>query len=86
MIPTELLVAGAALVLAAVWIVRQQLVISGQNDAMEAAYEALQSADKTVDLLKQVLYDVAHNQATLEVTDDGRIIATHRSFGETQIH
>ncbi len=86
MIPTELLVAGAALVLAAVWIVRQQLVINGQDDAMEAAYEALQSADKTVDLLKQVLYDVAHNQATLEVTDDGRIIATHCSAGKVQTH
>jgi predicted transcriptional regulator len=39
-----------------------------------------------VDMYQQVLSDVAIGQATLEVTDDGYIIATHSAFGKVQIH
>ena len=53
---------------------------------MDDAVNALEKADKTVTIYQQVLTDVALNQATLEVTDDGHIIATHISFGKVQVH
>ena len=86
MIATELLVAMAALVLAAVWVVRQQQKINSMDEAMDDAVDALEKADKTVTIYQQVLSDVAIGQATLEVTNDGHIIATHISFGKVQVH
>ena len=86
MIPTELLVAMAALVLAAVWIVRQELKLKHMDSICDDAVDALEKAHKTVDMYQQVLSDVAIGQATLEVTDDGYIIATHIAFGKIQIH
>jgi hypothetical protein len=86
MIPTELLVAMAALVLAAVWIVRQELKLKHMDSICDDAVDALEKAHKTVDMYQQVLSDVAIGQATLEVTDDGYIIATHSAFGKVQIH
>jgi hypothetical protein len=53
---------------------------------MDEAEEALEAADKAVGLYQDLLMDVAHKQATLEVTDDGHIIATHVAFGKVQIH
>lgn len=86
MIANELLVAMAALVLAAIWVVRQQQRINSMDEAMDDAVDALEKADKAVDTYQQVLSDVAIGQATLEVTDDGHIIATHISFGKVQVH
>ena len=86
MIANELLVAMAALVLAAIWVVRQQMVLDRMDEAMDDAVDALEKADKTVTVYQQVLSDVAIGQATLEVTDDGHIIATHISFGKVQVH
>ena len=86
MIANELLVAMVALVVAAVWVVRQQLTINSMDEVMDDAVNALEKADKTVTIYQQVLTDVALNQATLEVTDDGHIIATHNSFGKVQVH
>ena len=53
---------------------------------MDEAEEALEAADKAVGLYQRVLMDVANKQATLEVTEDGHIIATHGAFGKVQIH
>lgn len=86
MIANELLVAMAALVLAAVWVVRQQMVLNAMDETMDDAVDALEKADKAVTIYQQVLSDVAIGQATLEVTDDGHIIATHISFGKVQVH
>jgi hypothetical protein len=83
---TELLVAWTAIVIAAVWIVRQQLELNRRDEILDEAEAALETADKTVTLYQQILTDVAHNQATLEITDDGHIIATHRSFGKVSVH
>jgi len=86
MIAGEFLVLAAALVVAAIYIVRLQTELGDCNEAMDDAEEALEAADKAVSVYQQVLTDVAHNQATLEVTEDGHIIATHRSFGKVQVH
>jgi hypothetical protein len=83
---TELLVAWTAIVIAAVWIVRQQLELNRRDEILDEVEEALETADKTVTLYQQILTDVAHNHATLEITDDGHIIATHNSFGKVSVH
>ena len=86
MIANELLVAMATLVLAAIWIVRQELKLKHMDDTCDDAIDALEKAHKAVDTYQQVLSDVAIGQATLEVTDDGSILATHSSFGKVQVH
>jgi hypothetical protein len=86
MIAGEFLILAAALVAATIYIVRLQAELGDCNEAIEEAEEALEAADKAVELYQQVLMDVAHNQATLEVTDDGSIVATHRAFGKVQVH
>lgn len=86
MIAGEFLVLAAALVAATIYIVRLQAELGDCNEAMDEAEEALEAADKAVELYQRVLMDVANKQATLEVTDDGHIIATHRSFGKVQVH
>jgi ATP/maltotriose-dependent transcriptional regulator MalT len=86
MITPEILVAGAALCIAAGWIVYQYLALQEADAILNSAEEALQAAHKAVDIYQRVLTDVAHNQATLEVTDDGHIIATHHAIGKVQVH
>lgn len=86
MIPFELVVAWGALVIAACWIIYQQLELRGCNEAMEQAEEALEAAHKAVDMYQVVLRDVAIGHTTLEVMEDGRIIATHRSAGQVSVH
>jgi uncharacterized protein YoxC len=86
MIAGEFLVLAAALVAATIYIVRLQAELGDCNEAMDEAEEALEAADKAVEVYQRVLMDVAHKQATLEVTDDGYIIATHGAFGKVQIH
>ena len=86
MIAGEFLVLAAALVAATIHIVRLQVELGDCNEAMDEAEEALEAADKAVELYQRVLMDVANKQATLEVTEDGHIIATHGAFGKVQIH
>jgi hypothetical protein len=85
-VATELLVAWAAILIAAVWIIKQQLELNAKNDVLESAEEALEQASEAVDIYQHVLRDVAMGQATLEVTNDGNIIATHRSLGKVSLH
>jgi hypothetical protein len=85
-VATELLVAWAAILIAAVWIIKQQLELNAKNDVLESAEEALEQASEAVDIYQHVLRDVAMGQTTLEVTNDGHIIATHRSLGKVSLH
>lgn len=86
MIPSELLVAWGAIVLAAVWIIWQQRKLSEQDEALENAEAALEAADQAIDIYQHVLRDVAIGHTTLEVKDNGVIIATHRSAGKVSLH
>lgn len=86
MIATELLVAWAAIIVAAGWIIRQHIELNKQDELLEEAETALEAASEAVDLYQTVLRDVAIGHATLEATDDGRIIATHRSAGKVSLH
>ena len=86
MIPTELLVAWAAIVVAAAWIIRQHLELRDRDAILEDVETALEAADKSLELYQTILRDVAIGHATLEVTNDGHIVATHCSFGKAQIH
>lgn len=86
MIPMELVVAWGAIVIAACYIIYQHLELRNSNEAMDQAEEALEAADKAVTIYQTILTDVAYGNTTLEVTDDGRIIATHKSAGQAQVH
>ena len=86
MIATELIVSWVAVIIAAAWVIRQQIELNKRDDILDEVEEALEQADKALDIYQQVLTDVAIGQATLEVTDDGHIIATHRSFGKISLH
>ena len=85
-IATELLVAWVAIIVAAVWIIRQQIELNKRDEVLDSAEEALEEAHKTVDIYQRVLTDVAIGQATLEATEDGHIIATHRALGKVSLH
>jgi len=85
-IATELIVSWVAVIIAAAWVIRQQIELNKRDDILDEVEEALEQADKALDIYQQVLTDVAIGQATLEVTDDGHIIATHRSFGKISLH
>jgi ATP/maltotriose-dependent transcriptional regulator MalT len=99
-IATELLVARAAIVIAAVWIVYLQRKLSGQDEVLKSAEAALEAADEAIEsseaarkaaeaainIYQHVLRDVAIGHTTLEMTDDGRIVATHGSFGKVSLH
>jgi len=82
----ELIVAWVALVIAAGWIIWQQLELNRRDEVLDEAEDALEQAHKTVDIYQRILTDVAMEQATLEVTADGHIIATHRSLGKVSLH
>lgn len=86
MIPLELVVAWGAIVIAACYIIYQQLELRNCDETMGQAEEALEAAHKAVDLYQVIIRDVAMGHTTLEVTDDGRIIATHCSAGQAQVH
>lgn len=86
MIPTELLVAWAAIVVAAIWIIRQHIELRDRDAILAEVETALEAADKSLELYQTILRDVAIGHATLEVTNDGNIVATHCSFGKAQIH
>ena len=86
MIPIELLVAWSAIVLAAVWIVRQQLDINEHDEILDEAEEALEDAHKAVTFYQRMLVDVAIGHTTLEITHEGQLIATRGTAGEVQRH
>lgn len=86
MIATELLVSWAALIVAALWVIRQELELRRRDEVLDSAEEALEAAHEAIDIHRQVLTDVAYGHATLEVTQDGHIIATHRSAGKVSLH
>ncbi len=86
MIPTELFVSWVALVIAAAWIIHQWQELRERDDILEEVKAALEAADKSLDLYQTILRDVAIGHATLEVTNDGRIIATHCSAGKVSLH
>ena len=86
MIPTELFVSWVALVIAAAWIIHQWQELRERDDILEEVEAALEAADKSLDLYQTILRDVAIGHATLEITDDGRIIATHCSAGKVSLH
>ena len=86
MIPLELVVAWGALVIAACWIIYQQLELRGCGEAMEQAEEALEEAHTAIDTYQVILRDVAIGHTTLEIMEDGRIIATHRSAEQVSVH
>jgi methylthioribose-1-phosphate isomerase len=85
-IPTELFVSWVALVIAAAWIIHQWQELRERDDILEEVKAALEAADKSLDLYQTILRDVAIGHATLEVTNDGRIIATHCSAGKVSLH
>jgi len=85
-IGSELLVAGAALIIAAIWIIYLQLRLTSIEHTFDEAEGALEAADEAINTYHAILIDVALNEATLEITHDGRIIATHRSDREAQRH
>lgn len=86
MIPLELLVAWSAMVLAAVWIVRQQLDINEHDRILDEAEEALENAHNAVSFYQRMLVDVAIGHTTLEISHEGQLIATHSAAGEVQRH
>jgi PDZ domain-containing secreted protein len=55
-------------------------------DTLGEVERTLDAATKAVNLYQQILSDVAHNHATLEITDDGRIVATHFTDRKTSLH
>jgi methylthioribose-1-phosphate isomerase len=85
-IPTELFVSWVALVIAAAWIIHQWQELRERDDILKKVKAALEAADKSLDLYQTILRDVAIGHATLEVTNDGRIIATHCSAGKVSLH
>lgn len=86
MIGSELLVAGAALIIAAIWVVYLQLRLISIESTFDEAEDALEAADAAINTYHAILVDVALNQATLEITHDGRIIATHHADRAIQRH
>lgn len=86
MIPIELFVSWVALVIATAWIIHQWQELRERDDILEQAETALEAADKTLELYQTILRDVAIGHATLEITDDGRITATHCSAGKVSLH
>lgn len=74
------------MIIAGGWIIYQQLRINEMEEVYDSAEEALEAAHRAVDIYQTVLRDVAIGHATLEVTDDGHIIATHRALGKVSLH
>lgn len=86
MISSELLVAGAALIIAAIWVVYLQLRLLSIKSTFDEAEDALEAADAAINTYHALLVDIALNQATLEITHDGKIVATHHADRAVQRH
>lgn len=86
MIPPELIVSWLAMIVAAIWIVHLQRRIDRMEEVYDNAEEALEAAHEAVDTYHRILTDVALNQATLEITHDGHIVATRIADREASRH
>lgn len=86
MISSELLVAGAALIIAAIWIIYLQFRLTSMEYTFDEAEDALEAADAAINTYHAMLVGVALNETTLEITHDGRIIATHHPDRAVQRH
>ena len=82
----ELIASLCANVAAIGWIIWQQIEARRRDKVLDSAEKALEAADKAVDLYQHVLTDVAYGHTTLEVKDNGIIVATHRSAGKVSLH
>jgi hypothetical protein len=85
-IPPELIVSWLAMIVAAIWIVHLQRRIDRMEEVYDNAEEALEAAHEAVDTYHRILTDVALNQATLEITHDGHIVATRIADREASRH
>lgn len=86
MIPPELIISWVAMIVAAIWIGHLQRRIDRMEEVYASAEEALEAADKAVTTYHRILTDVALNQATLEITHDGDIVATRIADREVRKH
>ena len=86
MLAPELIVSLCANVAAIWWIIWQQVEMRRRDKVLDDAETALEAADKAVNFYQHVLTDVAYGHTTLEVKDNGVIIATHRSAGKVSLH
>lgn len=82
----SIIIAMAALIVAAGYIVYIHHQLEDAEEACGEAEEALENADRAVTIYQQVLTDVAYGHATLEVSSNGQIVATKLANRETQIH
>ncbi len=82
----SIIIAMAALIVAAGYIVYIHHQLEDAEEACGEAEEALEAADHAVTMYQQVLTDVAYGHATLEVSSNGQIVATKLADRETQIH
>jgi len=85
-VPPELLVSWFAMIVAAIWVVRLQARVSRMEEIYDEAEDALEAADEAVTQYQTILMDVALNRATLEITNEGNIIATRIAHREVQVH
>ena len=82
----DIAIAMVALIVAACYIVYIHHQLDDAEAACEEAEGALVAADNAITLYQQVLTDVAYKQATLEVTEDGQIVATKLADREVSLH
>ena len=89
---TETLTMMAILLVAIVWIIRQEMVLHRANSRLEDADAILNRAKEVTgalvaenQLLKDVLTDVATGDAHVWI-EDGEVRATRTASGETPIH
>jgi hypothetical protein len=85
-ITTELIVSWLAMIVAAIWIVHLQRRIDQMEEVYSDAEEALEAAHEAVDAYHRILTDVALNQATLEITHEGNIVATRVADRDASRH
>jgi hypothetical protein len=89
---TETLTMMAILLVAIVWIIRQEMILQRANKRLDDADAILGRAKEVTEalvaenqLLKAVLTDVAKGEADVWI-EDGEVRATKLPAGETPIH
>lgn len=86
MIAPELLMAWAAMIVAALWIVRLELALRRKDEILDSVEEALEAADEAIDMYHRTLTNVAIGHTKLELTHDGQIIETAATDREVPRH